>query len=285
MSQLAQRDAPAAWPRPWPRGRTGVNVLLAHSDTRASAQLALALRREGLQVLVAYDGMGALQHWVGSRPDVLLVQLKLPGLDGSAVCRRVRQEALTPVLLLGGDDAEEEVVRGLDSGADDYVAELTRTSQLLARMRAVLRRTRAGLRPAHTGEVRIGDLVLNAATCTVTRGTDTLTLTRTEYRVFEVLVANKGRLVPYATLIAYAWGYTDGGDSSLLKSHVYNLRKKLGLSARSEDGLSSVPAVGYRLANAARLTRLAAAPGGSHESELAAGGPQLATRGPSKRAC
>jgi DNA-binding response OmpR family regulator len=240
---------------------TGLKVLLAHADSRVGAQIALALRTAGHEMVLAYDGTSALQQWATSRLDGLLVQLRLPGLDGSAVCRRVRQEALTPVLLLGndGDVAEEEVVRGLDSGADDFVAEPTRTWQLLARIRAVLRRTRPGPGPEQTSELRIGDLVLNAATYTVTRGTNSLSLTRTEYRIFEILVANKGRVVPYTTLIAYAWGYMEGGASSLLKSHVYHLRKKLGLTARPEDGLSSVAGVGYRLADAPKLVHLPAA--------------------------
>jgi DNA-binding response OmpR family regulator/transcription antitermination factor NusG len=241
-------------------GGYDMRALLGHSDRLTRNLIASALSRAGFDVSVATNGMEVLQHWVDGKADLILLQMNLPDLNGLAVCHRIRREALTPIMMLADSASEEEVVRALDSGADDFVAEPRSAGELLARVRSVLRRARPGSESELTAQVPTGDLQLDPTTFRVTMQGRPITVTRLEFSILDLLAQNRGRVVPYSRLVAYAWGYMDEGASSLLKSHVYHLRKKLGLSADPEHGLSAVPGVGYQLAASVELTQ-AWAPG------------------------
>jgi two-component system OmpR family response regulator len=233
-----------------------MRALLGHADQPTRDLIASALSHAGFEVATASNGMEVLQHWAECKADLILLQVYLPDLDGLAVCHRIRREALTPIVMLADSASEEEVVRALDIGADDFVAEPRSIGELLARVRSVLRRARAGSE-SHN-QVQAGDLLMDPSTFTVTRQGRPIQITRLEYSILDLLVQNRGRVVPYSRLIAYAWGYTDEGASSLLKSHVYHLRKKLGLNADAEHGLSAVPGVGYQLAASAHSAQTTA---------------------------
>ena len=212
-------------------------VLLVEDDRDLAELLAYALWREGFTVVTAIDGEQGLQRWATERPDLVVLDVVLPGLDGVEVCRRIRRQAETPIVMVSARDAEDDVVRGLQAGADDYVTKPLSVRQLTARMRAVLRRPRAAAR-----EVRVGDLVLDLPSHQVTKAGEPVHLTRTEFCLLHLLARNAGQVVPYARLVEHAWG--EAGYAALLKAHVTHLRRKLRLPP---GALVALPGVGYRL--------------------------------------
>jgi DNA-binding response OmpR family regulator len=225
-----------------------VKVLLVDDDAELVDVLAYALRREGYTVLTAPDGEQALQRWEAERPDLILLDGRLPKVDGFEVCRRVRQASETPIIMLTARDEEADVLRGLQLGADDYVTKPFSARVLAARMRTVLRRIKKD-KPARA-QLRVGDLVLDLQSHEVTKGGTPVQLTLLEFRILYLLAMNEGRVVPYARLVEYAWGYADEGTSGLLKAHLSHLRTKLALPAAGPGSVTAVLGVGYSLARA-----------------------------------
>ncbi len=156
-----------------------------------------------------------------------------------------RRRPLVTVIVPARDE-EADIVRGLQVGADDYVTKPFSTKQLHARMKAVLRRAKAGSYGEPTSQVKVGNLVLDLQSHEVTKAGRPVQLTVLEFRILFILAMNEGRVIPYARLVEYAWGY-DGGDSSLLKTHICHIRKKLGMPADGKGGIKAVPGVGYSL--------------------------------------
>lgn len=233
---------------PTAKGSARMKVLVIDHDLDLLDLVAYALRREGYDVLVAPDADLALERWASDKPDIVLVDVNLPKTDGFEVCRRIRAESNTPVMILTARDDEDDIVRGLHLGADDYVIKPFSVKQLIARMTAVLRRykTEAYRQPAT--EVRAGDLVLDLRSHEVTRAGKPVPLTRTEFRILYMLALNEGRIIPYSRLIEYAWGYYGDTSSDLLKAHISNIRRKAGLRLEGKRGIKSVFRVGYSLA-------------------------------------
>jgi DNA-binding response OmpR family regulator len=222
-----------------------MKVLVVEDDVDLLDLLTYALQREGYTVLAAVDGPQALARFEADQPDLVLLDLGLPKLDGLEVCRRIRHAAQTPIVMLTGRAEEDDVVRGLEVGADDYVTKPFSAKQLIARLAAVLRRCPGAPGAEAARELRVGDVVLDLSSHAVTKAGVPVQLTPLEFRILYMLALNAGRVVPYARLVQYAWGYHDEASSSLLKSHVTHLRAKLGLAPQA---LSAVVGVGYRLA-------------------------------------
>ncbi len=225
-----------------------MKVLLGDTDTDLLDLVAYALQREGFTVITASDGMQALRRWQADRPDVIVLEVDLPGLSGLDICRRIRERESTPVILLSAQTADEQVVRGFQVGADDYVGKPFSLRELVLRIRAVGRRAaESGARPSPQGvQVESLSLVLDLETHEVRRGNRQIHLTPLEFRLLHQLASNVGRVVPTERLIVSAWGY-GGGDAQVLKSHIAHIRKKLQLPRQGPGSLSSVPRVGYRL--------------------------------------
>jgi DNA-binding response OmpR family regulator len=224
-----------------------MKVLVAEDDADLLDLLTYALRREGYTVMSAMDGQQALKRWEDDTPDIVLLDANLPKVDGYEVCRRVRHGGTTPVIMLTARDEEEDVLRGFRLGADDYITKPFSAGQLAARMKAVLRRSQADPYRQPTREVKIGDVVLDLHSYSVKAQDKEIQLTPLEFRILYLLGVNEGRVIPYSRLVEYAWGY-DGGDSSLLKTHICHIRQKLNLSAGKNGGIRAVPGVGYSLA-------------------------------------
>jgi DNA-binding response OmpR family regulator len=222
-----------------------MKILLVDDDPELLDLLAYALAREGYAVVGARDGEQALRRWEAEQPEVVVLDVALPRLDGFEVCRRRRQRVPTPVILLTARDAEADILRGFQAGADDYVTKPFCPKQLAARLQALLRRTQPdpAWRPGR--EVRVGDLVLDLQAHEATRHGTRVPLTPLEFRLLRLLAVNAGRVLPYARLLEDAWEGDGGGDLSLLKTHVSHLRRKLRLPP---GALVAVPGVGYRLA-------------------------------------
>jgi len=224
-----------------------MKVLLAEDDSDLLDLLTYALRREGYTVLSAMDGSQALKRWEAEPPDIVLLDANLPKTDGYEVCRRIRHDGKVPVIMLTARDEEEDVLRGFRLGADDYITKPFSARQLIARMTAVLRRSQADPYRQPTREVRIGDVLLDLQSYSVKAQDREIQLTPLEFRILYLLGVNEGRVIPYSRLVEYAWGY-EGGDSSLLKTHICHIRQKLNLSAGKNGGIRAVPGVGYSLA-------------------------------------
>ncbi len=202
---------------------TAARILVADDDEGVTSVVERALRREGYVVVTAPDGDLALQAMRDWRPDLLVLDVVMPGLDGLAVCRKARAERpdLGIVLLTAKDGAMDQVV-GLDCGADDYLVKPFSLSILAARLRAVLRR-----REPVPEVLRVGDLELDTAARAARRGGRDIALTATEYKLLLHLMREAGRVIPKAELTDRVWGYDFEGDDNVLEVYVGYLRHKL----------------------------------------------------------
>jgi DNA-binding response OmpR family regulator len=223
-----------------------VKALLIDDDTDLLDLMTYALRREGYTVHCAVDGQQALERVRAEDPDIILLDVTLPKLNGFDVCRMIRRDWETPIMMLTACNAEEDIVRGFEVGADDYVSKPFSAKQVAARMKALLRRSRADRYRQPVSLLRVGDLVLDLESHEVTRGGKQVELTTLEFRVLYMLAMNVGRIIPYARLVEYAWDY-DGGDAALLKTHISHIRKKLGIPYAKKGGIEAIAKVGYRL--------------------------------------
>ena len=225
-----------------------MKILLVDDDATLLDLVGYALGRKGHRVVTATDGVQALALCRAERPDLVLLDVTLPEVDGFEVCRQIRQESHTPVILLTGRREEADILRGLQVGADDYVTKPVSLRVLAARMEAVLRRYRQVGEGQEAAVVCEGDLVLDPETHSVTKGGVPSILTRTEFRVLYVLASNAGRVLPTARLAAYVWGSLDTSRAASLRAHIATIRRKLGLPAQGPGSIQSVRGTGYTLA-------------------------------------
>ena len=220
-------------------------VLLAEDDVAISEPLARALRREGYDVDVQPDGPGALDMALGEVIDLVVLDLGLPGMDGLEVCRRLRAEGKgTPVLVLTARADEVDTVVGLDAGADDYVTKPFRLAELLARVRALLRRRSGDTTTAVQG-VRM-DVESRRAWL----GEEELTLTAKEFDLLRVLLRDAGKVVTRDQLMREVWDTAWWGSTKTLDMHVSWLRKKLVDDANNPRYITTVRGVGFRFERA-----------------------------------
>ncbi len=201
-----------------------VRVLLAEDDVYLSAMLAKGLREHAYAVDVAADGDAALYQAAVNEYDLIILDVLMPGRDGFAVCRELRQRGGTmPVLMLTARDAVSDRIEGLDAGADDYLAKPFDFSELLARMRALLRRARE-VRPE---EITIGDLVVDTRGQVARRSGRVLALTTKEYALLEYLAQNAGRVVGRADICAHVWDDNHDPFSNAIEVYIGRLRRKV----------------------------------------------------------
>jgi two-component system response regulator MprA len=196
-------------------------VLVVDDDPHIRASLRRTLGFEGYEVREAADGIGALAAVAQERPELVILDLMLPGMDGVEVCRRLRQIDDVPVLMLTALEKTPDRVKGLDAGADDYLVKPFATDELLARLRALLRRRTQGEEPRIH---RVADLVVDERSVRVERGDRVIELTPREYELLRFLITHAGHVVPHADLQAAVWGYQ---DSRVLEVYVGYLRAKL----------------------------------------------------------
>jgi two-component system, OmpR family, response regulator MprA len=203
----------------------GARVLLAEDDRSVREALTRALELEGHDVQAVADGAAALAALEAERPDVLLLDWMMPVLDGLSVCRQLRSAGdRLPVLILTARAEIGDRVTGLDAGADDYLPKPFALDELLARVRALLRRTTAD---DHIEEIRAGDLVMEPSARRAWRGGRELDLTKTEYELLEVLTRNAGIVCTHSMIYDRVWGYDFGPDSKTLAVYIGYLRRKL----------------------------------------------------------
>ncbi len=221
-----------------------MRVLLAEDDTDMLDVTTYALRKYGFTVTGVTDGASALERWHIEQPDLVLLDVNLPELSGMEVCRRIRNQATTPIIMVTAMDDEVHVVEGLESGADDYISKPVSYRALATRMRAILRR-HTGAPVLHARMVtESGGVRVDLEAHEVTRGGLPIRLTRLETRILYFLVSNAGHVVPTDRLIQLVWNY-EGGDSFALKTHISHIRAKLGLQRGEAGYISAIPQIGY----------------------------------------
>ncbi len=227
----------------------GATVLVVEDDVETRAALSRELRGRGYRVEEAEDGRSALRRWDARRPDIILLDLGLPDIDGVEVIKRIRREATTPILILSGRYDEREKVAALDRGADDYVTKPFGVEELNARLRVALRRA-AGPTRDESGRVTVGPLVLDAAAHEVSVNGTRVDLTPREFEILRVLLAHIGAIVTKGQLLRSVWGEAYRGEDSYVYVHVSQLRRKLA-AADASGALAKLivtePGVGYRI--------------------------------------
>jgi two-component system KDP operon response regulator KdpE len=224
-------------------------ILVVEDDPETRAALVRELAAGGYGVVEAPDGRTALQRWEARRPDLVLLDLGLPDMEGLRVVAAMRREASTPIVILSGRFEEQEKVEALDRGADDYVTKPFGVDELRARIRVALRRA-AGPAGDREGKVTDGPLTLDAAAHEVRVDGRLLDLTPREFELLRVLLTHRGRVVTKGRLLRAVWGEAYQGEDSYVYVHVSQLRRKLAAAdpeGRLRDLVVTEPGVGYRI--------------------------------------
>jgi DNA-binding response OmpR family regulator len=226
-----------------PSART---ILIIEDEASIAAAVAARLRSEGFSVEVAADGPIGVERCRELQPDLVVLDLMLPGLDGLEVCEHIQAERPVPVLMLTARDSEQDLVVGLGVGADDYMTKPFSTRELVARVHALLRRVDRdrveGGAPAVDGPIVVGDVVLDPATRRVTRAGEVVHLTPTEFDLFAFLASAPDRVFTRDELLGEVWGYEVASGGRAVDSHVRAVRQKLG-----NNLIRTVHGVGYAL--------------------------------------
>jgi two-component system KDP operon response regulator KdpE len=234
--------------RPEGHATAGPTILVVEDDDETRRALVRDLAARGYRLVEATDGRSALRQWEAGRPDVVLLDLGLPDVDGLDVIRRIRREASTPIVILSGRYEEREKVVALERGADDYVTKPFGVDELNARLRVALRRA-AGPAADASGRIVVGPLVLDPGRHEVRVDGRPLELTRREFEILRVLLEHGGRIVTKGRLLRAVWGQGYQGEDSYVYVHVSQLRRKLASASPAALGrlIVTEPGVGYRI--------------------------------------
>lgn len=222
-----------------------MKALVVDDDRVLGDVVAFTLRREGFEVILAYDGPSALTRWEEHQPDLVILDVNIPEIDGFTVCKRLREKTNTPIILLTVRGEEEDIIHGLNLGADDYIVKPFSPRQLVARANAVLRRVGQISSPSvlevvdlsfdsHHREVRIS-------------GGEVISLTPLENRLLEYLMLNAGFVLTTDSIIDHVWG-AEGGDRDMLRQLVRRLRGKIEPDPAHPIYISTIPGLGYGFA-------------------------------------
>lgn len=226
--------------------QVGQRVLVVEDDPKTSEILRVYLEKGGYQVAAAYDGPAGVSLARELIPDLVVLDLMLPGLNGTEVCRILRQESDVPIIMLTALSTLADKLEGLDLGADDYVAKPFSPSELVARVRAVLRRTSSRNQTKNPVLIKCGDVALDLEQCSVTRNDHQVRLTPTEFKVLAVLMREPGRVFSRSQLIEKAMGCDYGGMDRTMDVHILNLRRKIEWDANRPEHILTVYGMGYK---------------------------------------
>lgn len=222
-------------------------VLVVDDERKIVELVRTYLEKDGYRVLVAYDGLQALEIARQKRPDLIVLDLLLPGLDGLDVCRILRAESSVPIIMLTAKSTEDDRLFGLDLGADDYVTKPFSPRELMARIRAVLRRSGETPSP-ETAEIRLGDLRIDRRGHEVWRQGQLVSLTPTEFKLLLTLAEEPGRTFTRLELLDRVFGYDFEGFERNVDVHIKNLRKKIEPDPQNPTYIQTVYGVGYKMA-------------------------------------
>lgn len=230
-----------------------VPIIAADDDTRMLCLVRRILELEGYQVFTASCGQDALEMLYKTTARLVLLDVMMAGLDGYAVCRQIREFSQIPIILVTAKTLDHDKVAGLDAGADDYITKPFSASELVARVRAVLRRAgqwEGGPEP----EFNQNGLIIDSCQHQIKLNDQTVKLTATEYRLISCLCQNAGRVMTPDQLLAKVWGEEYCGENHLLQVNIARLRKKIGDEARQPRFITTLPGIGYMMPKAVSST-------------------------------
>lgn len=223
-------------------------VLVVDDDQDLAEMLGIVLTGAGIDVEMVGRGDEALEAFRETKPDLVLLDVMLPGIDGVEVCKQIRAESMVPIVMLTARGDTQDVVAGLEAGADDYIVKPFRhPSELVARIRTRLRRSTL----PSTGQVQIGDLKIDMVAHEVTRAGKNILLTRLEFELLAALAKEPGRVFTREALLSEVWGYHHSTDTRLVNVHVQRLRSKVELDPDNPEIVLTVRGVGYRAGSTA----------------------------------
>jgi two-component system response regulator MtrA len=221
-------------------------ILVVDDDTALAEMIGIVLRTEGFDPVFCADGAAAVDAFRAAQPDLVLLDLMLPGMDGIEVCSRIREESGTPIIMLTAKGDTADVVKGLESGADDYVVKPFNPKELVARIRTRLRPSPN----ASTDLLTVGDLELDVAGHEVRRGDDKINLTPLEFELLLALAVKPQQVFTREMLLEQVWGYHYKADTRLVNVHVQRLRAKVEHDPDNPRIVMTVRGVGYRAGSA-----------------------------------
>lgn len=217
-------------------------MLVIDDDTALAEMLGIVLRGEGFEPVFCADGSGALEAFRSARPDLVLLDLMLPGRDGIEVCRQIRSESGVPIVMLTAKGDTVDVVLGLESGADDYVVKPFKHKELVARVRARLRRSDEPI----PEQLEIGDLTIDVAGHSVRRDGVVIPLTPLEFDLLVALARKPWQVFTREVLLERVWGYRHAADTRLVNVHVQRLRSKIENDPEKPEIVITIRGVGYK---------------------------------------
>jgi len=222
-----------------------MKILVVDDDRVLADVITFTLRREGFNVIQAYDGAAGLERWSDEQPDLIILDVNMPKIGGFEVCRRIRAQADTPILMLTVRGEEDDIVGGLELGADDYIVKPFSPRQLVARVKAILRR--AGGQPLPS-KLQVGQMILVPGKREVIINPDkeSVSLTPLENRLLECLMVNAGQVLTFDIIIDHVWGHA-AADRDMLRQLVRRLRIKIEPEPSEPVYIQTVPGLGYGL--------------------------------------
>jgi two-component system response regulator MtrA len=221
--------------------------MVVDDDQDLAEMLAIVLNGDGMEVDLVGRGDQVMEVFHQSPPDLVLLDLMLPGLDGIEVCKLIRAESMMPIVMLTAKGDTTDVVKGLEAGADDYIVKPFQTSELLARIKARLRRVATA--PSSSSKLEFGGVSIDLVAHEVRRGEKVIALTRLEFDLLLALAREPGRVFTREALLSEVWGYRHSSDTRLVNVHIQRIRSKIEKDPNQPELVLTVRGVGYRAGN------------------------------------
>ncbi|GMB01539.1 response regulator transcription factor [Pelosinus sp. IPA-1] len=225
------------------------SVLIVDDDVKLVKLLRTYFEKEGCMTYSANDGLDALQVVREKKPDIMVLDLMLPGLDGLDVCRKIRKDNDIPIIMLTARDEESDRLIGLEIGADDYVTKPFSPKEVVARAKAILRR--ANKEMVRSEPIQVGTLIIDLERHQVTNGGHIVDVTPTEFKIMELLAANTGKVYSRLQIVEQIQGYSFEGYERTIDAHIKNLRRKIETNPKEPQHIQTVYGIGYKFAGEA----------------------------------
>lgn len=223
------------------------SVVIVDDDEKLTKLLQMYFEKEGFITWVAHEGFEAIKLIREKKPDIIMLDLMLPGIDGWEICRRVRRETDIPILMLTARDEETDRLIGLEMGADDYVTKPFSPREVVARAKVILRRSKKNA-PLRTDAIKIGNLSINYERHEIRTDGDLIDVTPTEFKIIELLTTNPGRVYTRLHIVEFIQEYAFDGYERTIDAHIKNLRRKMEDNPKEPQYILTVYGVGYKFA-------------------------------------